>query len=157
MLLLFGVFTIAEVAAQKYDAAVGVRGGYLFTGTYKKFLNDSGAFEAYAGIGGYGGFVAGAMYQIHKPLEALEIENLDWYFGGGAYAGVWGSWVFGGNYMFAGVNVIIGLDYKLEDFPLNLSLDWGPGINLLRGDNYIYNSFFFPYFGGFSARYILGN
>lgn len=151
--ILLGIFFFSEVSAQNYNSAVGLRAGFGLTGTYKKFLNESNALEAYLGIAYYGGFNAGAMYQIHKPLEQLGIENLDWYFGGGAYFGTWGSYGFGGDYFFLGINGVIGLDYTFENYPINISADFAPGFNLIQkysGGRFNY------YVGGGSIRYILG-
>ena len=147
--LLLGLFCVNEAVAQKYQSAVGVRAGYYFTGTYKKFLNESNAFEAYLGLSGYyGGVVIGALYQIHKPWESSGIDNLDWYYGGGAYAGTRGYW--SDNHFIVGINANIGLDYKFDEFPVNVSVDWAPGINIVGG--------FYPswYVGGLAVRYVLG-
>ena len=149
LLVLAGLFVVNEVSAQKYDAAVGARAGYYLTGTYKKFITESNAFEVYAGFSGYGGLVVGGLFQIHKPLEQAGIDNLDWYYGGGAYAGTYGWW--SGSSFVAGVNLNIGLDYKFDEFPINVSLDWAPGINVVGG--------FYPSWvaGGLAVRYILGD
>jgi hypothetical protein len=149
-LFLLGIFFIQEAKAQSYESAVGVRAGYYFTGTYKKFLNESNAFEAYLGLSSYYGVgvVVGALYQIHKPLDALEVDNLQWYYGGGAYAGTGSYWANANFY--AGVNLNIGLDYRFDEFPINVSADWAPGLNLVGG--------FRPSWavGGLAVRYILG-
>jgi hypothetical protein len=154
VIFLLGIFSIHEIAAQNYNSAVGIRGGFGFTGTYKKFINENNALEVYAGLASYGGFVAGAMYQIHKPLTALEVEGLDWYFGGGVYAGTWGSYGFGSSHFFLGLNGVIGLDYTFEKYPLNISADFAPGFNILQQYS---GSRFNYYVGGASIRYILGN
>jgi len=144
-LLALVVFGMGELSAQSYNSAVGVRGGYYLTGSYKKFIKDTHAIEAYAGIGSYywGGIVVGGLYQIHNELPSLGVDNLYWYYGGGAYAGL------GSGYFDAGVNLNVGLDYAFEEFPMNVSLDWAPGINLIGGIHPTW------YIGGFAVRYIL--
>jgi hypothetical protein len=139
------IFGFGELAAQSYNSAVGLRAGYLLTGTYKKFIKDNHAIEAYAGIGSYywGGVVVGGLYQIHKELASVGVDNLYWYYGGGAYAGI------GSGYFDAGLNLNIGLDYKFEDFPINVSLDWAPGVNLIGGIHPTWVT------GGFAVRYVL--
>lgn len=141
------VIGFGDLAAQSYDSSVGLRAGYYLTGTYKKFIKESNAIEAYAGIG-YGGLVVGGLYQIHKEIPNVDIENLYWYFGGGAYAGLYSGWYTTTDF-YAGVNLNIGLDYAFEDYPINVSLDWAPGLNILGG--------FHPSWaiGGFAVRYIL--
>jgi len=149
--ILLTFFFLNEAHAQKYNSAVGVRGGYNFAGTYKKFINETNAFEVYAGLAGYrGGIYGGALYQIHKPLDFEGIENLDWYYGGGAYAGLYSSYYGYSSNFYVGINLNIGLDYKFDEFPVNVSMDWAPGINFVGG--------FRPSFvgGGIAVRYILG-
>ena len=147
-ILLLGIFFINEASAQQYESAVGVRAGYYFTGTYKKFVNETNAFEAYLGLSGYyGGVVVGALYQIHKPLENLGVDNLQWYYGGGAYAGTGGYWNDANFY--AGLNLNIGLDYVFDEFPINVSVDWAPGINLVGGIRPSWAV------GGLAVRYVL--
>jgi hypothetical protein len=150
-LMLAGLFMFNEAAAQSYESAVGGRASYYLTGTYKKFLNETNAFEAYAGLYGFGGIIAGGMLQIHKPLEELEIDNLQWYFGGGAFAGTAFS-----NYFFIGVNGVIGLDYRFDEYPINVSVDWAPGLqfNIWRYSTNVIRPAFAA--GGLSVRYILG-
>jgi hypothetical protein len=145
---LLSIFAFNEIRAQSYESAVGARAGYFLTGTYKKFINDSHAFEAYAGLAYFSGLVAGGLYQVHFPLEELEIENLYWYVGGGAYAGIGSGWL-GTSSFNLGVNVNIGLDYKFEDYPINVSIDWAPGLDFVGR--------FGPTFviGGVAVRYVL--
>lgn len=150
--LLTGLFFVNDAQAQAYESAVGARASYYLTGTYKKFLNETNALEGYVGLGYFGGLIGGAMLQIHKPLEELEIDNLYWYFGGGAFAGTaWNS------YFFVGANVVIGLDYSFDEFPINVSLDWAPGLQFefwRYGSNQLDLAFAA---GGLSVRYILDN
>jgi hypothetical protein len=137
--------------AQDYKSAIGLRLGYPLSVSFKTFLNESNAVEVYAGTRGYGsGFgsyrwwiVSGA-YQIHKPLEIGDIEGLGYYFGAGASVFFWSfDEGFGGDYSTTtfGIQAYAGLNYSLENTPINITVDWIP-------------TYFFSGFGsGFGAGY----
>lgn len=145
--------------AQSYKKAIGLRFGVPNSISYKHFLNENGAIEVFggfrnysAGIYGYGYISAGALYQYHKPIPS--VENLQWYFGGGASAFFW-HWDDGypdsdSNTSF-GVMGCLGLDYKFASIPLNLSIDWAP-VFFLNG----FGNGFTAGYGALSARYVLG-
>lgn len=157
LMLLVAVLATAQGlnAQSSYQSAIGLRLGYPTSVSYKFFLSDPAALELFAGFRGYSGygwFNVGAAYQVHKPIEG--VENLQWYFGGGASAfffnydndfdfGDEGSVSFGllGN---------LGLDYKIPSAPINLSLDWMP-IFFING----YGSGFSGGYGALSVRYTL--
>ncbi|MBL7807510.1 MAG: hypothetical protein JNN28_06845 [Saprospiraceae bacterium] len=141
-----------------YKSAIGLRLGYPAAVSYKHFLNEKGAVEAFVGFRGYvyaRVINIGAMYQHHTPIA--EVEGLQWYIGGGAGAWLWtydNDYNFGADYN--GFNLAImgcgGLDYKFADLPLNLSVDWVP--TFVLGDSYYSSGFGFGY-GALSARYTL--
>lgn len=156
------LFTINhETKGQDYNSAIGLRlGVYTFANvSYKQFLNESAAFEVYGGgrtwgVFGfrYSRFEVGALYQHHMDLDLEPLPNLRWYVAGGAYAGLYtGNWT-GSTGLDLGVMAGPGLDYKFPDLPLNVSLDFYIGLNLIRGGD-------FPIFGvrqgGLSVRYTL--
>jgi hypothetical protein len=141
-----------------YKSAIGLRLGYPAAVSYKHFLNEKGAIEAFVGFRGYGlgrSINFGAMYEHHTPITS--VEGLQWYVGGGAGAWLW-SWNngFDPGPDYGGVNITImacgGLDYKFADLPLNLSVDWVP--TFVLGDSYYSAGFGFGY-GALSARYTL--
>jgi hypothetical protein len=105
--------------------------------TIKYFANE---FTAYEGIISFGNrFGIGALYEKHQPINAT--AGFQWLYGFGAYVG------FGDKKVYVGPNGIIGLDYKFDKIPLNLSLDWKPEIDILPGINFIPDGF------GLSARF----
>lgn len=152
IILLGGLMSLALIAAaQPYTTAVGLRLGYPSSITAKHFLSENGALEGYLGTRGYLGlrwYNLSAAYLHHFPLEIEEIENLNWYVGGGASAFLWSYDLgfYGGGSGFSsttlGVQGYIGLDYTFGDIPLNLTLDWSPTLFVGNG-----------YFGGFGAGY----
>ena len=53
------------------------------------------------------------------------VNNLQWLVGPGAYV------AFRNKESFFGATGIIGLDYKFEEAPINITLDWKPELNLI--------------------------
>ncbi|MBL7729748.1 MAG: hypothetical protein JNM88_01110 [Chitinophagaceae bacterium] len=115
----------------------------------KHFINDKLAIE---GLFSFGDPLAiGALAEIHKPLAS---EGLTWFYGGGGYI----SFVKKVNTTTQktttdpnfGAMGVIGLDYKFNNIPLNLSLDWKPELNIVSDIN------FEPAAIGFTARFTFG-
>lgn len=156
-LVLACVFT-AQSQSSEYKTAIGLRLGYPASISFKQFISEPGAIEAFIGFRGYGYarlINIGALYQHHSPISSL--EGLQWYVGGGAAAWLWtydNDYNFGGDYNNFNLAVMgcLGLDYKFADFPINLSVDWIP--TFVVGDSYYSNGFGVGY-GALSARYTL--
>lgn len=153
--------------AQNYKSAVGARLGYPFAASFKKFVGESGAFELIAGTHGrrynyYGGsygwrwWMVGAAFQKHNGLNLNidGLENLQWYYGAGASAYFWSfdDYYYNDGYASTsfGIQGYLGLDYKFENIPLNISLDWVPTV-FLNG----YGSGFGGGYGTLGVRYVL--
>ena len=140
--------------AQEYESAIGARLGSPLSLSYKKFVSESNAIELYGGLGfgtGFSSFSANGAYLLHKPLDAA--DGLSWYYGAGAGIAFFTfRSTFLGSSGGATVNAqgYLGLDYKVSDIPLNLSIDIVPtfGVTGFR------NGLFFG--GAVAARYILG-
>jgi hypothetical protein len=132
------------------DNAVGLRLG-LGTGvTFQHFTNNRNAFEAIA----YQRFGAANLTLLAEAHEQMfDVRGLRYFYGAGAHA-----WIFNQNSVLRdnvlrensyalGVDAIVGIAYYVHSFPIQFSVDWKPGINLL-GSHYIeWDS------GGLSARY----
>lgn len=140
--------------SQDYKSAIGLRLGYPLSVSYKTFISDPGAIEIFAGFRGYqyyGWFNVGAMYEHHMPIAS--VSGLKWYFGGGASVYFWH---YNDGFADAGSNTSIailgnlGLDYKFENAPVNLSVDWVPAF-FVNG----YGSGFGGGYGALSVRYTL--
>jgi hypothetical protein len=163
--ILLSVFTIAVfsftgVKAQEgpgtsgYKTALGVRlssSNAMVNNSVsiKHFINDKMAVE---GLLSFGDPLAlGALLELHKPLAS---EGLSYFYGAGAYI----SFVKKVNVNTQktstdpnfGAMGIIGLDYKFNNIPLNLSLDWKPELNIVSDIN------FEPAAIGFTARFTFG-
>lgn len=155
--LALSCFCFFVAHSQSYNSAVGLRLGYPLSASYKQFINEQGAIEGFLGFRSYtyySWFTVGATYQHHLPIPS--VEGLNWYFGGGASAFFWKEKnnFFGDDDNFSstslGILGVIGLDYKFENAPFNLSVDWMP-IFFVNG----YGNGFGGGYGALSARYVL--
>ena len=114
------------IQAQNYNSAIGVRLGpntaNITAGfTLKHFINENTALEAIIGVNN--GLGICGLYEKHFDIEA--VKNLQWLAGFGGYVASTGS-----NTAIGGAG-IIGLDYKFEEIPLNVTLDWKPELNII--------------------------
>jgi len=156
--LLLGFTTLhaqdAPGSGSNYKTALGVRlssSNPLVNNSVsiKHFINDKMAVE---GLFSFGDPLAiGAMVELHKPLAS---EGLTWFYGGGAYIGFVKKVNVNTQKTTTDPNFgamgVIGLDYKFNNVPLNLSLDWKPELNIVSDIN------FEPAAIGFTARFTFG-
>lgn len=102
-----------------YQTALGIRLGYPFGITLKHFISSQNALEGVIGVG-YGFNVSG-LYEHHMPISGA--PGLNWYVGAGLSFYSWQN--YGAS---LGILGALGLDYKFSGAPIDLSLDWLPGI-----------------------------
>ena len=132
--ILIVAFLLAMITfskAQNYKTAVGVRLGpntAAVTGgfTVKHFINENTALEGITGVNN--GLGICGLYEKHFNIEA--VNNLQWFVGFGGYV------AFNNNNTLIGGAGIVGLDYKFEEIPLNISLDWKPELNIISTVNF---------------------
>ena len=156
----FILFTQA-VHSQDRSTGIGIRLGGLNSGlTIRQFVSSNTAFEGLLNFG-YRSFVITCLYEKHFPIEGS--EGLAWFIGGGAhlgffrYGGTYYAYKRNGNIYYVdqvnnnhtvgGLDAILGLNYKIKNAPIDLSLDIKPFVDFFE----------FPtgYFdGGFSFRFI---
>ena len=147
-----------SLAQSEYKSAVGGRVGIPIAASFKHFIFDKGAIEAYAGFRNatgiyYSGinFTMGVMYQHHFPIGS--VEGLQWYVGGGALVQFYSynsrNNPLGYSNTGLGINGVGGVDYKFSSIPLNVSADWMPTFFL----NKTYYDNFGAGYGGIAARY----
>lgn len=151
--LALGCFVAAY--SQNYNSAIGLRLGYPVSVTYKHFISEPGAIEVFAGFRSwtyYRWFNVAGLYEHNFPISG--VEGLNWYVGGGASAFFWSydDLFVGddGSNTSIGIMGVLGLDYKFESAPVNLSVDWMP-LFFLNG----YGNGFGGGYGALSARYVL--
>ena len=163
LVMSLSLFFVSQMHAQSYEKAIGARIGSPLALSYKMFLNESlTAVEIYGNMrrngnvfSGYGWtrFGAGAAVQIHNELDDV-LDNLLWYYGGGGSVYFWryddNSFFDEYDNLSFGIQLFIGFDYKIEDTPINISIDWSPTL-FINGytDGFGYRS------GSVAARYIL--
>ena len=80
-----------------------------------------------------------ALYEWHFPVTS--VEHLQWFAGGGAYT------AYRDKTAFVGAAGIVGVDYKFQDIPLNISIDWKPELNVIESVGFEASGV------GFSARF----
>ena len=129
------LFSANQADAQDYETALGLRAAWGFAVTGKKFINDEHAVEVIANYRsfGYASFSYSwlsftGLYQVHKPLDNV-FAGLYWYYGGGVnFTTYSGDFDYPGSDLdaFFGIAGNLGLDYKFDDYPINVSVDWIP-------------------------------
>ncbi|MFD1550628.1 hypothetical protein DNU06_14855 [Putridiphycobacter roseus] len=150
LVMLFMVFIFSVKSQGEYKSAVGVRGGFYKGISAKHFMSNKVAVEGLLTTR-YNGINITGLLEFHN--QAFNTERLNWYFGFGAHAGYYNSIYYsyyGTNSGYGktfGVDGIIGIEYTLDFFPLNIGLDWKPIFNLYGG------SYFRGDSGALSIRY----
>ncbi len=122
---LWMLFLHSNVQAQDYKMALGARfsskAALVNTSiSFKYFFTESTAAEALFCV--KDPLALGLLVEKYKPFAA---DHLNYFYGGGVYAG------FGGSRR-AGLHGIIGLDYKIPTIPFNLSIDWKPELTIIK-------------------------
>ncbi|MBI1343226.1 MAG: hypothetical protein GC171_09845 [Terrimonas sp.] len=140
--------SVNKSAAQDYTTALGVKfwdGGGI---TLKHFFNERNAGELIGYFWNQGMRITG-LFEIHGDIS--NAGGLRWYIGPGAHVGFYNT-KYGGNSVI-GIDGVLGLDYKFNNAPVNLSLDWQPSVEF--GSNN-YNNGFIGGWGGLGIRYTFG-
>ena len=155
LLIVFGLGVsngFTQSMGQTYQTAVGLKVAPTAI-TVKHFHRDDRAIEGLLYLWRYGTRITG-LYEFHWDINAL--PGLKWYVGPGAHIGFWSNrWeerypgFEGGAYF--GIDGVLGLDYKIDNAPINLSLDWQPSFNFGDGPSAYYG--FYSGFGGLAVRY----
>ncbi len=159
-------FFANDSISQNYQTGIGLRGGWIGGLTAKHFIKEGRAIEGIFSSGwGWRGYQITGLYEIHKAAFTKEdAEGFYWYYGagvhfGGGYkykewvaTGTWTGYWKNRNYSSFGIDGIFGLEYKIQDLPITLSLDIKPFIEF---SNYPGVPFRF-WDGAFSIRYVFG-
>lgn len=116
-------FAIAATSVAQ-EKGIGLRGGYYSTEiTYQQDMGSANRLEADLGFHWNGGFSLTGIYQWTYGLEDV-VEGLSWYVGPGAGIRSYGS----GTGVGVGVVGQIGLGFIIPNVPLQVTLDWRPGL-----------------------------
>jgi hypothetical protein len=131
-----------SINSSSYRTALGVKvwnGGGI---SLKHFFTPADAGELIGYFWTQGSRLTG-LYEIHGAISGA--EGLKWYIGPGAHIGFYNTKYGDGS--FAGVDGVLGLDYKFRGAPINMSLDWQPSFEFGAGRGFYGN------WGGFGVRY----
>jgi hypothetical protein len=134
---------ITPASAQDYKFAAGLRFSTASptlsnSVTLKYFLDETNALEGLVSFGSR--FGLGALYERHRLIGGT--PAFTWFYGAGGYIG------FESGKTYIGPTGIVGLDYKFQSAPLNLSLDWKPELDISPAINFVPDAF------ALSARFV---
>ncbi|MCW3108207.1 MAG: hypothetical protein JWQ09_2713 [Segetibacter sp.] len=150
MLVLFSICCIAvcSVSAQSmgrtYKTALGVK---VWDGagiSFKTFVAPNNALEVIGYFYRNGTRLTG-LYEIHGPISGA--PGLKWYIGPGAHIGFYNYKGYTGDKAVAGIDGVLGLDYKVNRAPINFSIDWQPSFEFADGRGFVGS------WGGLGIRY----
>ncbi|MBS1667531.1 MAG: hypothetical protein JST58_09150 [Bacteroidetes bacterium] len=132
-----------RASAQDYKVAIGIRLSSAAptlsnSVSIKYFMNDRDAIEGLASFGPTR-FGIGGLYERHLLIG--NTPAFKWYYGGGGYVG------FQSGNAYVGPTGVVGLDYKFQNAPINLSLDWKPELDIIPAINFVPDAF------GVTARF----
>ncbi|MEJ7829361.1 MAG: hypothetical protein WKF91_14220 [Segetibacter sp.] len=129
------------VGGPEYQTALGAKISAGVAVSYKQFVANTKAIEAQSMFFSRGIRLVG-LYEFHF-YNIPGVDGLAWYVGPGVHVGFYRKSAD------LGIDGVIGLDYKIKNAPINLSLDWQPSYSLVG------NGSLMPQFGGLAIRYIL--
>ncbi len=139
-------------AGKNSDFSIGLRltpdgGGF----TAKYFFKKDLAVEAQLNAGGLFAFSGESFNAVGLVQYHIELADPAWrlFFGGGAHVGVWERGT-ASDFLF-GFDAIGGVEYQFKNFPLAVSADFKPAVNLSPSID------FFPHNCiGVAGRFYLG-
>jgi len=138
----FAMLAISTASkAQGYDNAIGGRFGAANGVTFKTTLGGNKMIDIIANFRSHdfvNYFRVTGLYEVYKPIA--DAGGLNYYYGAG---GTIGSVSYKRNFygdrdgdIYLSVDGVLGLDYKFDGAPINLSLDWKPAIQLTPETNF---------------------
>ena len=151
-LVIFITTATAQSKGRTYTTALGVKfldGAGI---TLKHFISERDALEGIGFFWNQGARITG-LYELHYDIKGA--PGLKWYVGPGAHIGFYNTnYRYSNGYntkygsgTFAGIDGVLGLDYKINNAPLNLSIDWQPSFEFGTGRGFTGS------WGGFGIRY----
>jgi len=153
------IFGLVHFCAAQYDqervlynVALGIK--YYAPGISIKINSTEGYVLEFQALHKASGTIMGTLYEFQTRMKG----QLSWYAGGGAHLIIWEpSWkkakrLYGSDGSLA-VDGVIGLDYKPEAWPFDISFDWQPNFTFMGANNG--NNKFNPLSGGIGLRFAL--
>jgi hypothetical protein len=120
-----------RVKAQEYKNAIGGRFGVSNGVTFKTFLDGNHALDLilnFRSNNNTSSFRFIGLYEVHAPLS--DVAGLKWFYGGGGSIGSLKNKATDKDSFAVSLDGVLGLDYKFNGAPINISLDWKPAINI---------------------------
>ena len=146
LLVIFVVIALgvgAQSMGRTYKTALGVK---VWDGagiSLKTFIAPTSALEFIGYFDRYGTRITG-LYEIHGNIAGA--AGLKWYVGPGAHISIYNRKNYA-NGTVAGLDGVLGLDYKVNNAPLNFSIDWQPSFDIAGGRGFVAS------WGGLGIRY----
>ena len=146
------LFYSGNLTAQSYQTGLGIRFGGLTNGiTVKSFLGKSAAIEGILSVGNKN-FIVTGLYEMHSSMD--NSNQFAVFYGIGGHVGFFqdgGTYYYHDNRLYtsstvAGIDGILGLDYKFRRAPINISMDFKPFVDFFNGSIVYFD-------GGISLRY----
>ncbi len=134
----FALLTLSttNANAQDYKNAIGGRFGSANGISFKTGLSKGAMLELIGNFrsnDSFNYFNLTGLYEVYKPINGA--AGLNFYYGGGATIGSVKAKGFDGD-VYLSANGVLGLDYKFNDVPFNLSLDWVPALRLTQNTGF---------------------
>lgn len=129
------------VNSYTYNTAIGVRAIGTSGITIKHFRSSNKALE---GIIGFGPGALSATLLFETYLNAFDEPGLNWYYGIGGHIATQSDWVYydgirrynrSSGDVGIGVDGIFGMEYKINEVPIAVSLDVKPFLEVTTGGN----------------------
>lgn len=126
-----------HLSAQDYKVAIGIRLSSAAptlsnSVSVKYFMNEKDAIEGLVSFGPTR-FGIGGLFEVHQLIG--NVPAFTWFYGGGGYVG------FQNGNAYVGPTGVVGLDYKFQNAPINLSLDWKPELDIVPAINFVPDAF----------------
>lgn len=126
----------AQANGTDYQNAIGGRFGIANGITFKHFIDNRNALDFIVNFrskkNSYSSFRLVGLYEIHNPIQ--NAAGLQWYYGAGAGIGSYTEKRKNVNNnetdIYLSVDGVLGLDYKFNGAPFNISLDWKPSFDI---------------------------
>lgn len=148
------LFTAVSLKAQDYQTAIGAKfGGYENGLSIKYFTQKDISLEGVLGFRSHGIVLTG-LYEINQI--AFGISDLKLYYGVGGHLGSIngdyqsysaGNQTYNSNTLLLGADAVLGLEYRIPEAPIAISLDLNPRLELSTGP-------FFDLAPGLGLKYI---
>jgi hypothetical protein len=128
LIVMISIRAFSQNTGSTYRTAIGFK-FYPAAVSVKHFTTSNTAIEGLGYFWNYG-FRFTGLYEFHGNIG--EVQGLRWYVGPGAHIGFWNDKYkteYDEDGAYAGIDGVLGLDFKFTGAPINISLDWQPSFS----------------------------